>query len=89
MRVLKKAVLLHPDTIQNTMITLRDIITEYALDQKQVAERLFPEAKYPALALTRILGYSLELDLKQISIIANMANCNPVDLANTIITSNN
>lgn len=71
------------------MITLRDIINEYALDPKQVAKRLFPEAKYPDLALTRILGYSLELDLRQISIIANMANCNPVDLANIIITSNN
>lgn len=70
------------------MVTLRDIIEEYSLDPKKVAERLFPEAKWPNLALTRILGYSLELDLKQISIIANMAHCDATDLADTIITSN-
>ena len=70
------------------MITLRDIIEEYRLDPKELAKGLFPEAKHPDLALARILGYSQELDLRQISIIAKQAGCNPNDLANTIINSN-
>ena len=70
------------------MITLKDIISEYNLDQKELAKRLFPEAKYPELAIARILSYSKELTLKQVCIIAEMANCNPIDLANTLISNN-
>ena len=70
------------------MITLRDIIEEYGLDPKKVAEELFPDAKHPALALARIMSYSLKLDLKQISIIARLANCDAADLAITLLTQN-
>ena len=69
------------------MITLKDIINEYALDSKELAQELFPDRLYPELAMARILKYSQELTLRQICIIAKAANCNPIDLAITLINN--
>lgn len=69
------------------MITLRDIIDDYQLDKKEVAKRFFPDAKYPDLALARIMDYSKELSLSQVCVLANMANCQSADLVNTLLTN--
>jgi len=62
-------------------ITLRAIIETYQVDENALAEKLFPNTKYPKLAMARIMEYSTQLTLEQISIIADLAGLLPKDLA--------
>lgn len=70
------------------MATLRDIIEEYDIEKKDLAKQLFPNAKYPDLALIRILDYSDELSLRQLVIIADLAGCQTLDLVETLLQLN-
>ena len=51
-------------------IDLQSIIGTYRLDQKEIAESLFPGNKYPALALKRVLSGEAYLDTNQVSKLA-------------------
>lgn len=48
-------------------INLEKIITDHALDVREVGKELFPSAKYPKLALDRILKGEAFLDTNQVS----------------------
>lgn len=51
-------------------IDLSGIISKQKLDPKEVAKQLFPENKYPKLALNRVLAGEAVLDANQISKLA-------------------
>jgi hypothetical protein len=48
-------------------INLKEIIEKQNLDTKEVAEQLFPNNKYPKLALDRVLSGKAFLDTNQMS----------------------
>ena len=51
-------------------IDLQQLIEIYNLDKKEIAETLFPGAKYPTLALNRIISGEALLDSDQVSKLA-------------------
>jgi hypothetical protein len=48
-------------------IKLKELIDKQGLDTKELAEQLFPQNKYPRLALNRVLAGGAVLDANQIS----------------------
>lgn len=61
-------------------IELEKIIKRSGLDKKEVANQLFPENKFPVMALTRVLNEEALLDADQISKLALMLNVDVDDL---------
>ena len=59
---------------------LNKIIEAHQLDEKKVAERLFPTAKYPLLALNRIRKGESFLDTKQLAILENLTGLSLADM---------
>lgn len=52
------------------IINLNQILTEHNLNVREVAEQLFPNNKYPRLALNRVIAGKASLDADQISKLA-------------------
>lgn len=61
-------------------INIKKIITENNLDKKEIAQHLFPENKYPSLALNRVISGEANLDSDQISKLALMTDLSINDL---------
>tara|TARA_R110002073_G_scaffold41011_9_gene116267 strand:- start:258 stop:725 length:468 start_codon:yes stop_codon:yes gene_type:complete len=55
-------------------INLDRIIKSKNLDKKELAQRLFPDNKYAALALNRVIKGDGFLDSKQISLLSELVN---------------
>lgn len=51
-------------------VNLQSIIENYELDPKEIAKDLFPDNKYPDLAMKRILSGEAYLDTNQVSKLA-------------------
>lgn len=61
-------------------INLKEIIEKSKLDIKEIAIQLFPENKYPRLALNRVIAGEAVLDANQISKLALLINVDISDL---------
>lgn len=55
-------------------INVKNIIETAKLDKNEVAMQLFPENKFPVLALNRVINEELPLDANQISKLSLLAN---------------
>ena len=61
-------------------IDLSKLMKLYNFDKKQIARELFPDTKYPVLALKRILNGEALLDAEQISRLASLTGGSIEDL---------
>lgn len=52
------------------LFNINNVITTYGLDKNELAKVLFPEAKYPMLALSRVLKGKADLSVKQLELTA-------------------
>lgn len=63
------------------------IIEKNQLDQEKLALELFPNNKFPKLALKRVLDGKSFLDTNQLTILANIVNVSVYDLFNNDVWS--
>lgn len=63
-----------------TQFKLTEIIASYKLDKDELAKVLFPGAKYPKMALTRVLKGEASLSVDQLEILADFIGVTPSQL---------
>ena len=63
-----------------TQFKLTEIIASYKLDKYELAKVLFPGAKYPKMALTRVLKGEASLSVDQLEILADFIGVTPSQL---------
>lgn len=58
--------------MKKTVVDLKRIIDSFDLDKTEIANELFPDIKYPSLALNRIINNEAKLDSDQLYKLAAM-----------------
>ncbi len=61
---------------------LEEIIKTFSLDKKDLAEKLFPDNKYPELALKRVIRDDLYLNADQLETLSSITKQTVSDLIN-------